>query len=591
MFLATENDYAESFGTLGQNGAGLEGVKFTPTAGEYFSAQTSRAFDYTSGMRFYEWMRIKDAEFAANPRHASFKRFDTEEQYQASELYRRGIAFEPGMSEVKAAILAANYDQRRERERILQAGSENGPWWYGPIGFGAGLIGSLPDPINLIPFGGGAVTGAKLAGMTARQVAMNSLRKGVIEGAASNLVSSAFAAYDLNQKGELITMQDVLLDTTFGAVAGPLFHGAGSFISRSMARSSMRGSLGELHGVFTEGHELAGIREGINKGDAGAFARYGDALEKMGVGPEKLQDFTEFIRNRATPEERLDLARAMEFALHDLVDGKAVDVSPMKESIGKVYDRVLNDPTGGPADEVLAALKSPEFERILLERGPAFFAEDGHLIFSGKYIQDTTGYPRSGGGLVKIIWKHGEKSKEAPHLRVTREDIMRLPEILDGHEPIHRSRGRLEWAVNNENGTSLIAVVGKQKGKSSEALITVYRNDNPRRQLSKKRETPASPGGYKSPIEDRFTGTGDTAAEASSNRVQQGQGLSKERIPPSIEQVNRAENYAASAGLDGLRDGGHASPEMRESFAQDLRTLLYLSQERFNSFTALIEGA
>ena len=45
-----------------------------------------------------------------------------------------------------------------------------------------------------------------------------------------------------------------------------------------------------------------------------------------------------------------------------------------------------------------------------------------------------------------------------------------------------------------------------------------------------------------------------------------------------------------SDGLDGLRDGGHAIPELREMFAQDLRALRNMSQESFNNIKALIES-
>jgi hypothetical protein len=99
---------------------------------------------------------------------------------------------------------------------------------------------------------------------------------------------------------------------------------------------------------------------------------------------------------------------------------------------------------GGPADEVLAVLRSPEFERILQERGPAIFKQDGGLLFAGEYIQRISGFPRSGGGMVKIIWKHGEKSKTDSRFQVTREDVVSLQDILNNYEP----RGRMKiWKI------------------------------------------------------------------------------------------------------------------------------------------------
>jgi hypothetical protein len=213
-------------------------------------------------------------------------------------------------------------------------------------------------------------------------------------------------------------------------------------------------------------------------------------------------------------------------------------VPGIRESIGKAYDSVLDDPLGGPADEVLAVLQSPEFERILLERGPALFAKDGELIVSGKYIQDVTGFPRSGGGIVKIIWRHGEKSKEAPRLQVTREDVMRLPEILEGYESIKQKYGRREWAVPREDGTNMIVVVGEQKGRQKTTVVSVFINENPKRQLSKKREAPASPDGQGSPEGNHIASTGDTPAGTSSNRLRQGQGLAVKSLGPDEPEVN-----------------------------------------------------
>jgi hypothetical protein len=57
------------------------------------------------------------------------------------------------------------------------------------------------------------------------------------------------------------------------------------------------------------------------------------------------------------------------------------------------------------------------------------------------------------------------------------------------------------------------------------------------------------------------------------------------------EDIDRAENRAAADGMTALLDGGHASPEMREMFAQDLRALRDLSRDRFNGFRRQIESA
>jgi hypothetical protein len=313
-----------------------------PSLGEYASASMSQAFDRTSGARLYE-----NADIAAGEGRAPFVPYDlndftdlsafnenmepsvsnppalSREAWEKSAWHRKKIPWEEGMTEERARIYAENFDKRRERERVVRAGDERGPWWYGPVGFGAGLIGSLPDPVNLIPFGGAALTGARLAGMTAMRVFRNSLAKGVAEGAAGNLVSSGFAAWDLNRKGEDITAQDVLLDTMFGAAAGPLFHAGGSFLARSVARSGMRADLGSIVNALDEDSPLRGelseTLSAMGRGEAPAYAGNGEtlaALRETGV--------VDALRQGVLPRERMELARALEKALLDVSDGRPV---------------------------------------------------------------------------------------------------------------------------------------------------------------------------------------------------------------------------------------------------------------------------
>ncbi len=369
MMLATVDDMARSFGATDEKGLALDSLKWTPGAGEYFTAKMAEAFDRTTGVRAYEGISTWNEERKAKD-EGKLTEYKDEEEYKGSEHYRKAIPFQPGMNNIRAEIYARNFDERRRRETLIHAGSENGAWWYGPVGFGGGLIGSLPDPVNLIPFGGGAVTGLKLAGMTARQVAANSLKKGLIEGAAGNLASSSIAAWDLNSKGENITTGEVLTDTLFGAVAGPLFHGTGSFLSRAGARRSMPGKLDAALSHLPEESPLrarfAETTEGMHRGEASAYAEAGRALEVM---DEK--GFAKKLRETTQPAERLEIARAMELALTDIVSGRAVDVSPvLKDSptITKLQVQQLVDSleSGQFADVNFGKLR-PDYKAALNE--------------------------------------------------------------------------------------------------------------------------------------------------------------------------------------------------------------------------------
>ncbi|MDR1359601.1 MAG: hypothetical protein LBJ82_01355, partial [Deltaproteobacteria bacterium] len=333
------------------------------------------------------------------------------------------------------------------------------------------MLGSLPDPINMIPFGRafgagkGFVAGAK---------------RGLAEGALANAAVDALVLPDLAGRGADVGIADFALDAAFGAALGSMFGGAGGY--------------------------LGARRE---------------------------------ARKRVHGKDRQPILNAFELAADDLANGRPVDVGQVpgiRESMGKAYDKVLDDPLGGPADEVLAVLRSPEFEQVLLERGAYAFDKDGALVVRGPRIK-AQGFDAAGFGLVKIIWRHGEKNldsrPDATRLRITREDVMRLPEILEGFEPSTMTRGgkAATWAVDGGNGTHLIAAVGKRKKGTAPTVITMFRSDNiAHYPLSAKREATASLGGPR-PASDAGTLRlpQDTPAAVSVHQ-HQGQGLSGESI-------------------------------------------------------------
>lgn len=349
MYFSTVESLGQSTGVMNERDFRVAERLWKPSIGEYFNASAAQAFDRTLGRRVWENVSAASAEAEAMEA-GPIIRYATEEEYKKSDHYRPGIKYVPNMSAVLAGIYAENYDKRRKYEKVIRAGDENGPWWYAPVGFGAGVIGSLPDPINLIPFGGAALTGVRLAGMTGKQVALHSLRVGAIEGAAGNLISSSFAAWDLNQKGENITAQDVFVDTMFGAVAGPLFHGAGSFISRGRARGVMQRDIAQfMEGLGPESKLFDSLNtrlEGMRAGSADAYANSTatwQALDRAGIN--------DALRRSTSPEDRLTLAQAMEKSIHDMVFGDAVDVGDILRGsrfLNKAEAQLLVDALGDP---------------------------------------------------------------------------------------------------------------------------------------------------------------------------------------------------------------------------------------------------
>lgn len=358
--MQTHDQYTTGFGYYTNESAFPLSRYWAPTGVEFFNASMAQAFDRTSGKRFAENLSITSSEQEAREA-GELQVYENEDAFKNSEFYRPGIQFSSGMNNVRARILSENYDKRREWERVIQGGDDNGPWWYTPLGFGAGIIGSIPDPINLIPFSGGGITGARLAGMSARQVLSQSLKRGAFEGAVGNFISSGYAAADLNKKGENMGAQDILLDTVFGGIAGPVFHGAGAFISRGRARAGMRTNTDALIAALDDDSpfrgQFADTFSAMQRGEADAYRTGGTVANALDD-----QGFIRELRQSVKPQERMELARALELAMDDIANDRPINLAPLRETLS-------NSRAEGMVRRELAAMNPESNERIVRE-GP-----------------------------------------------------------------------------------------------------------------------------------------------------------------------------------------------------------------------------
>lgn len=234
----------------------------TPASGEYLSTHVAQAFDRTLPGRVVEEQAILDAEKAEGtydpdylPQREARDMFGSfpdmpelrhahaipEDEWKASPYYRKGVQYRPDMTATRARILSENYDERRLREMIVA----NGDAAYGPgmkaAAFGAMLLGSLPDPVNVLPLGGG-VRAASLVGKAGLKAAIGAGAKaGIVEGAAGALLSDALTLPDLAARGEDVGFVDVMLDTAFGASLGgglgALGGGIGGYLGKRRAQA------------------------------------------------------------------------------------------------------------------------------------------------------------------------------------------------------------------------------------------------------------------------------------------------------------------------------------------------------------------
>lgn len=147
-------------------------------------------------------------------------------QWKESEFFRPGINFQEGWSEERAKYMAESFDERKERE-LMMTNPDGLLSKRGGIGMIGQIVGSLPDPINYIPFGGQASKGAKVA---------EKLARGAVEGAVGNLAVAAVARPFYEERGTEATYQDYLNDLWIGGVMGGGFAGLGHSYSKIKER-------------------------------------------------------------------------------------------------------------------------------------------------------------------------------------------------------------------------------------------------------------------------------------------------------------------------------------------------------------------
>ena len=362
-------------------------ASWRPSYGEWLGAQAEEGFDRTITGRYLEEKGIALAEMRAGdydpdwslrnnetmspmerafvlkgwmppaPDHAHAM---TEADWKASPWFRKEISFRPDMTATRARIMAENFDRRRYRERLLARGNE----LYDDaedmaLGFGAGLLGSLPDPINLLPLGGGAVAGSGAA--TLGRKLLRGAKAGAVNGAVSTAVSDALVLPDLASRGEDADFVDLLLDTLAGCFLGGVF-GTPIFLTSSLDSGSFvrAARAGDDPAPFASSPDSdflaragaeatpfdrtpdgdlmarAGYAEAVPdaSGEATA-ARAGDAAVDAESLPARNAD-NDLLRQGWTAGERRAVARAADLNLENMDDGRSAEVAALERD----YDSI-----------------------------------------------------------------------------------------------------------------------------------------------------------------------------------------------------------------------------------------------------------
>ena len=145
----------------------------------------------------------------------------SEEEWKSSEFFREGLKFDQGMTEGQARLLAERFDQIRRHEDLMSRTSLGGT----ALGFGGYLVGSIPDPINFIPWLGLVKKGKQIQWLIKATSRGKRALRGVAEGAVG---ATAFQPLYAMKKGayqEEYDIQMALMDITLSAGIGGAFGG------------------------------------------------------------------------------------------------------------------------------------------------------------------------------------------------------------------------------------------------------------------------------------------------------------------------------------------------------------------------------
>lgn len=126
--------------------------------------------------------------------------------------------------------------------------------------------------------------------------------------------------------------------------------------------------------------------------------------------------------------------------------------------LSKAYDDVLTNPNGN-AHDALAEITPEDMEKVWVDRG-------GYKSFNN--------IKGSGFGMVKFIFKHGEKSNDV--IKISKEDVINFPKIIREYEPINLDTygNHRIWSIKRSDGKQIIYsdAIFAEDGKRH--LVTIH---------------------------------------------------------------------------------------------------------------------
>ena len=198
----------------------------TPGGMEYFGRQYDPSLSVIFSESFMEGFRDITPMLALSYtqlQYAGGAVYSTEDQWESSEFFREGLEYDQDMTEGQARLLAERHDQNRRYADLMSRTSFGGA----ALGIGGYLVGSIPDPINFIPWLGMVKKGKQVQALINATTRGKRALRGVIEGAGGAIAFQPLYAMEKSSYQEeydySMAFADIAISAGIGGAFGGLF--------------------------------------------------------------------------------------------------------------------------------------------------------------------------------------------------------------------------------------------------------------------------------------------------------------------------------------------------------------------------------
>ena len=453
-----------------------------PSFGEYLGAQMREGFWATTTGQGIAQVQARTGGEGEQPL--------TAEEWRQSKWFRPSVPFDEAMTPARAQAIAETFDANEYRRWLIsqrKAGVAEGV-----AGFAAGIVGSIPDPVNFIPFAGPAYRAATVARFGA--IGGRALI-GAGEAALGTAVAQPFLMTSRQQFGDDVTFADAMLDIALSAFAGAAIGGASGVWSRMTIRTvtpkggepelqmeprapemQARDPIPDAQTQETAGRALTMAMRDIAEGrpvDIGALPEMRDALQRIEVAGNQA----------AIRVENLGGRRGIDFSTGRAVE---VDAAPIEAASAP---RPAKPAAPLLVDEARALVSEAKAPEAIAAARDEFKAAGGKVNGFGPIFDDVRGdYPAAVRRLAEAqdgeapgVLRHpkigeidlpwGDRDKGLSKIVERHPEVVdRLPQIIESMSVASRSANRIRL----ESPDHMAVVRLDYDGQAKSWLLTAY---------------------------------------------------------------------------------------------------------------------